>query len=177
MAIIEAFKRTKKTTHNYGGRDYVFDRNESGHVVCDVHESEAVERFLSISTAFRIYALQKAAPLQRVAEHEKVMSPVMSPVEPGSSKTDEKIVQEAKVAALPTVDVTRPAPPDQTAPPDGERARFVLKHGEQTMDLNPMSDEALHHFAKANGVRVHPNAKGDTIREKIVEHFTAPAKA
>jgi hypothetical protein len=29
----------------------------------------------------------------------------------------------------------------------------------------------LHEFAKANDVKVHPKAKGNTIRDKIVQSF------
>ncbi len=50
---------------------------------------------------------------------------------------------------------------------------YVLKDGESGIefDLRPLSDEELHEFAKANDVKVHPKAKGDTIRDKIVQSF------
>jgi hypothetical protein len=38
-------------------------------------------------------------------------------------------------------------------------------------DLRPLDDAALHEFAKANDVKVHPKAKGNTIRDKIVQSF------
>jgi hypothetical protein len=38
-------------------------------------------------------------------------------------------------------------------------------------DLRPLTDDELHAFAKANDVKVHPKAKGDTIRDKIVQSF------
>ena len=50
---------------------------------------------------------------------------------------------------------------------------YVLKDEETgaEFDLRPLDDAALHEFAKANNVKVHPLAKGDTIRDKIVAAF------
>jgi hypothetical protein len=46
---------------------------------------------------------------------------------------------------------------------------FVITNGDETVDLRTLSDEQLHAFAKDNDIKVHPNAKGDTVRTKIVE--------
>lgn len=47
-------------------------------------------------------------------------------------------------------------------------ASFVLRNGDETMDLATLDDEAMRAFARDNGVSVHPRAKGDTIRKAIV---------
>ena len=54
-----------------------------------------------------------------------------------------------------------------------EASPYVLKDEENGVefDLRPLDDKALHEFAKANDVKVHPAAKGDTIRDKIVQSF------
>jgi len=52
-------------------------------------------------------------------------------------------------------------------PPGDEQ--YLLKSGDGTaFDLRPLNDEQLHEFCKANNIVVHPNAKGNTIRDKIV---------
>ncbi len=50
---------------------------------------------------------------------------------------------------------------------------YILRDDEAgtVLDLRPMSDAELHAFAHANGIKVHHNAKCDTIRDKIVEFF------
>lgn len=54
-----------------------------------------------------------------------------------------------------------------------EASPYVLKDEDSGIefDLRPLTDEELHAFAKANDVKVHPKAKGDTIRDKIVQSF------
>lgn len=54
-------------------------------------------------------------------------------------------------------------------PVKGDRAKYILVNGDTTFDLNPLDDASLRDFAKANGIKVHHAAKGDTIRDAIVE--------
>lgn len=56
-----------------------------------------------------------------------------------------------------------------------EKSPYLLADDESgaVLDLRPMSDAELHAFADANGIKVHPNAKGDTIRNKIVEFLNS----
>lgn len=50
---------------------------------------------------------------------------------------------------------------------------YVLKNGETEFDLRPLTDDELHAFAQANGIKVSSKAKGDAIRDKIVQALTA----
>lgn len=54
-----------------------------------------------------------------------------------------------------------------------DESPYVLKDEEAgtSLDLRPMDDAALQAFALANDIKVHPKAKGDTIRNKIVAAF------
>jgi hypothetical protein len=52
---IQAYRRKKPSTHELGGKRYKFLENDQGDFVCDVQESDAVRRFLSIADAFRPY--------------------------------------------------------------------------------------------------------------------------
>lgn len=72
-----------------------------------------------------------------------------------------------QVAELP------PVPDSQVAelPVDGHR--YMLKNGETEFDLRPLTDDELHAFAQANGIKVSSKAKGDAIRDKIVQALTA----
>ena len=56
------------------------------------------------------------------------------------------------------------------APVENKPERYVLVAGDgSSIDLRPMTDEELRAFADANGISVHHKAKGDTIRDKIVD--------
>lgn len=148
MTTIHAFKRPKATSHEIGGVVYKFVPNEHGHVVCDVQEPAAVERFLSITTAFRRYR----------DDEPEAPSPLLAgtPLEPGST--------------------SEPVPTRDVAPPPAEpNPRYVLVNGDAKLDLNSMDDDALRAFAKENGIKVHHNAKRETILETIVKAFEAPA--
>lgn len=48
---------------------------------------------------------------------------------------------------------------------------FVLKNGDDVLDLAAMDDEALRAFAKANEIRLHHTWTGDKLREKLKEAF------
>ncbi|MEO8021074.1 hypothetical protein [Polaromonas sp.] len=48
---------------------------------------------------------------------------------------------------------------------------FVLKNGDDTLDLGAMKDDALKAFAKENEIRLHHTWTGDKLREKIKEAF------
>jgi hypothetical protein len=49
---------------------------------------------------------------------------------------------------------------------------YILKNGDIEFDLRPLSDDALRAFALANDIKVHHKAKGDTIRDAIVQALT-----
>lgn len=65
-----------------------------------------------------------------------------------------------------------PGPAVSTVPVSDE-SPYVLKDeaAGDSLDLRQLDDAALQAFALANGVKVHPKAKGDTIRNKIVAAF------
>ena len=54
---------------------------------------------------------------------------------------------------------------------DAAQSPYVLtnEEGVVVLDLRPLSDLALRDFAKANDITVHPKAKSDKLRDKIVE--------
>lgn len=54
--------------------------------------------------------------------------------------------------------------------------RYVLISGTQTLDLRPLNDAQLRAFAKANGILLPGAAKGDGIRELIVEGLAKKAR-
>ena len=47
------------------------------------------------------------------------------------------------------------------------------EEGKEVLDLRPLSDMELFAFSEANGIKVSPKAKGDTIRDKIVEFLSS----
>jgi hypothetical protein len=51
-----------------------------------------------------------------------------------------------------------------------DHSPYVLKHESgEVFDLRPLTDEELRAFADANGIKVTAKAKGDTIRNVIVD--------
>lgn len=58
---------------------------------------------------------------------------------------------------------------DEPPPPADDEHPFVLRDGDNVLDLRPLTDVQLREFAKANGIAIHHNAKGDTIRKHIVQ--------
>ena len=75
---------------------------------------------------------------------------------------------EAPMASILTAQVSQ-------VTPDADKSPYVLRDEEAdtVLDLRPLSDAELHAFADANGIKVHPKAKGDTIRDKIVEFLNS----
>ncbi|MGC3944601.1 MAG: hypothetical protein QM762_08790 [Chryseolinea sp.] len=53
--LIHAHTRRQQTTHEFGGKRYVFKPNDDGHVICDVVDDAAIDRFLELDHAFREY--------------------------------------------------------------------------------------------------------------------------
>jgi hypothetical protein len=163
MPIIQAYRRTKThPVHFNGGIVLYFKPNERGDVVCDVRDPKYVETLLAIPTGFRLYEHQPA-PVVVTQEHvEPVISPVLT-----AAVVVAPVAPEAPPVPTPPPVAETPAPTAQ--PQADDRARYVLVNADGTrFDLNPLTDEQLHAFAAANNVKVHPNAKGDTIRDKIV---------
>lgn len=81
---------------------------------------------------------------------------------------------EAPVAAILTAKVEQvPLAPEKDKEKTPDVNLYVLKDEESgtEFDLRPLDDAALHAFAKANDIKVHHAAKGDTIRDKIVAFF------
>ena len=80
------------------------------------------------------------------------------------------LLTAAKVEELPPVP-DLPVAQVEELPVAGHK--YVLKNGDSEFDLRPLTDAELHAFAAANEIKVHAKAKGDTIRDKIVEALTA----
>lgn len=156
MPTIHAFRRTKKTVHEYGGVHYTFAPNARGDAICQVTDEAAAERFLSITTGFRLYDEQQPEP--EVTNPVLTQAPAPAPAPASTAESD-----------------SADAPPAGADQPPGPNPRFVLTAGDQSFDLNPLDDEALRNFASANGIKLHHKAKGDTIREAIVKHFEKAA--
>lgn len=81
------------------------------------------------------------------------------------SEIEKDILGQAPIAIVPTSNTGEPIMAD--------RAKYVLVNGDTTFDLNPLDDAQLREFAAANGIKVHHAAKGDTIRDRIVEALKA----
>lgn len=145
MSFVQAYKRTKTYVHQFPDVKLVFEPNEKGDVVCDVADQSAVDRLLQTPTGFRLYGEQP----------EPAMSAIL---------TD-------KVATLP------PDAPSEVAtlPPADHPHVMKDEAGAVVLDLRSLSDDELHAFAVANAIKVHPKAKGDTIRDKIVAFLTTEA--
>lgn len=60
---------------------------------------------------------------------------------------------------------------------DTEAEKYVIGEGDNSLDLKGLDDKQLHAFCKANSIEVNARAKGDTIRDRIVESLTEPAEA
>jgi hypothetical protein len=151
MALVQAYRRNKTYTHTFADAVLVFKPNEKGDVVCDVPDQSAVDRLLLIPTGFRLYGEQADEPASSLLTQKLEHVPESEQGEPKTEPKDD--------AALEHV-------PENASP-------YVLKDEASGIefDLRPLSDEELHEFAKANDVKVHPKAKGDTIRNKIVQSF------
>ena len=81
------------------------------------------------------------------------------------SEIEQDILGQAPAAIVPTSATGEPVMAD--------RSKYILVDGETTFDLNPLDDTALREFAATNGIKVHHAAKGDTIRDRIVEGLKA----
>jgi hypothetical protein len=151
MALVQAYRRNKTYTHTFADAVLVFKPNEKGDVVCDVPDQSVVDRLLLVPTGFRLYGEQADEPA----------SPLLTDF---TIETDAQgnISGFGLLESLAKVELV----PDEASP-------YVLKDEASGIefDLRPLSDEELHEFAKANDVKVHPKAKGDTIRDKIVQSF------
>lgn len=156
MPLVEAYKRTKNYTHVFADLTLKFTANDLGHIVCDVAAQDVIDRLLATPTGFRLYGSNTAQGLLPV--EPPVLSPVLT-VPSGSSSTPAPV----------------PAPasePEKAAEP--EASPYLLVNGDSKFDLRPLTDTELFEFARANAIPVHPNSKGDTIRDKIVAFLKAP---
>lgn len=148
------------------GEQLDFLPNAQGHVVCDeVGEAATAWLLTNDPIAFRLYAQ---------APQKQAVSPVLASVVSVLTPTADtaSAAQEAQKDAAPTGEQA----PQGDAAPTGEKAPdeahpHVLKDeaGATVLDLRPLNDAELFAFAAANNITVHPNCKGDTIRNKIVE--------
>jgi hypothetical protein len=147
MALIQAITRKKKYEINIIAHSaaLVFLPNDKGDVVCDVADADARDWLLAIPASFRPYGEQADEPIST-------------------------LLTAVKVEELPPP-TELPVAPVEELPPAG--SAYVLKNGETEFDLRPLTDAELHDFAKANGIKVHHKAKGDAIRDKIVDALTA----
>jgi hypothetical protein len=145
MTVIQAHKRLKAYTHVFPDVTLEFKPNELGDVVCDVQDESAVDRLLATPSGFREYLPASAA----------------KPAPPSLTTTD---------PVVPPADTKPPAPPPVQPPP--APSPYVLANGTDTLDLRTLNDEQLRAFAKANDIRLPGNAKGDKLRDRIVEALT-----
>lgn len=57
---------------------------------------------------------------------------------------------------------------------DAEKAsKYLIGDGENRVDLALLDDKQLHEFCKVNGIEINARARGDTIRDRIIEHLSA----
>ncbi len=141
MAIVQAYRRSKTYTHTFPDVTLVFNPNAKGDVVCDVQDQSAVDRLLLTPTGFRLYGEQ-----------------------PEQSEPPMAAILTNQVATLPVAEAVEVA----TLPVD--ESPYLLKHESgEVFDLRPLSDDELRAFAGANGIKIAAKAKGDAIRNVIVD--------
>jgi hypothetical protein len=148
MALVQAYRRNKTYTHTFADAVLVFKPNETGDVVCDVQDPDHVARLLLTPTGFRLYGEQADEPASPLLTQKLEHVPEG---EPQTEPKDDAVLEHV---------------PENASP-------YVLKDEASGIefDLRPLDDAALHEFAKANDVKVHPKAKGNTVRDKIVQSF------
>ena len=181
MTMIHAHRRTKDHPVSFnGGVNLLFKPNALGHVVCDVQDESIVRILLDIPTGFRLYEQaqeEKLSPLLTappltivpIVPAAAIVAPIITGTAIATAGTEAAQIGTTADALGNSPAVTAP-PADVTPPPS---PYLLVGPGGATFDLRPLEDAALHAFAAANAVKVHPNAKGDTIREKIVAAFAA----
>jgi hypothetical protein len=144
MALVQAYRRNKTYIYAFADKVLEFQPNAQGDVVCDVQDPAHVARLLQVPTGFRLYGEQADEPVSPLLTDKVELVPV------------DEVKSEPEVELVPV-----------------EASPYVLKDEDSGIefDLRPLTDDELHAFAKANDVKVHPKAKGDTIRDKIVQSF------
>ena len=53
--------------------------------------------------------------------------------------------------------------------PPADSPKFILKNGDETLDLGTLGDDELKAFAKANSIRLHYTWVGDNLRQRIAD--------
>ena len=158
MTMIQAYRRVKNHDVDLPGAKLKFRANEQDHFVCDVANPDHVEVLLNIPTAFRLYGEPAEQPVSAIFALTQT-----NPVPPQAPEQDpdqeiEPIGEFPNQKALDDL-------------PAGDSPYLLIDPEGGEYDLRPLDDAALRAFAAANGVTVHHKAKGDTIRDKIVEFF------
>lgn len=139
---------TKPYTHRIPAGTFAFKPNALGHLTCKIEDQSVIDTMLGYpGPSFAIYE-----------QAEPVASPVIAsvPVEPP--------VEPPKVEAASTQE-----------PPAEPESPYVLRSGDTAIDLRELSDKQLFAFCKANNIEVNNQAKGNTIRDRIVQALAAPA--
>jgi hypothetical protein len=55
---------------------------------------------------------------------------------------------------------------------EGDASPYVITDGDKTVDLRALDKAALLQFAAENDIAIHPNAKDETIRDRLVKALT-----
>lgn len=146
---IQAYRRTERTPVNLFGIDLMFEPNNLGHVVAEVHDERACERLLSISDAYREY-LGEGQPVAVAVAPAPAPAPVAAPsVPPGGSDDDDNddVIRDAVLLG------------SESLPPD-----FTV--GEQTLTQGQIVELA---FARSGMNREEWNLNDEDDREALIE--------
>ena len=167
MKTIQAYRRKKVTTIEWGGMKLLFQPNSLGDIVCDVVDESFLEILAKIPEAYRVYAT--AANELPVAQEPE--SSVWTDIVAGLEVAPLPI----EVATLPVAEPIEPVVEPIIEPTTDASSPYILSfEGNPPYDLRILDDDQLRAFCVANDIKVSPLAKGDTIRNKIVEALKAP---
>lgn len=175
MTTIHAYRRTLPHTVELLGHKLEFKVNAAGDQVCDVADDAAAARLLEISEGYRLHGGQGDGD----ADDKLRLRAMKSNMLVGQWLDIQKAaagIAGSQQAHLPAHtsrvagNEKREEDPDDAAA--AKRARYTITDGETTVNLLDLDRDALRAFAKQHDVDVHPSAKAETLRERIVAALT-----
>lgn len=146
MSIVRVMRRgTRPYSTSLAGVLVQFVANVDGHLVANVEDQAVVDRLLAHPESFVLY--DGDGP-------EEPPSPLLDS-RPSSAVSTDQVETVSTSGGVSTGDV----------------GKYILRSGDDRLDLTMLSEDQLREFCKVNDIAVHHAAKASTIRDKIVGHF------